>query len=99
MSMSWYKKAREVERHLRHRNANAIHKESDRLRCATYQRKVDRYKNSYKKQPCGRVLKVKGGVMPTMIVSNTKHFKQWKHFGGSPMRGESMKVSIIYELT
>ena len=99
MSMNWYKKAREKERHIHHRKANAIHKESDRLRGATHQCKVDRCKNGYKKQPCGRVHKVKGEVMPTMIVSNTRLAKSLKHLNGKPIRGESMKVAIIYELT
>lgn len=97
--MRWYTKCRERERHRNHYKSNKRHKESDRLRCHNYQRKIDAIKKSRKRKADGRAHKVKGEVMPTQLCANSHTAKSWKHFGGKPMRGESMKVRIIWDLT
>ena len=99
--MTHAKKLAEKNRHRKHRKAKAHHKETDRLRCANYQGLADKIERTKKHKADGRAHKVKGETMPTMFCANSKHAKNWKHFngnrGGKPMRGESMKVSIIWE--
>lgn len=97
--MNFHKKCREKARHRHHRKVNAINKETDRLRCNNYQRKIDCIKKSRKRKATGRAHKVKGEVMPTQLCANSTTAKSWKHLNGKPMRGESMKVAIIWELT
>lgn len=89
----------EKSRHRKHRKANSNHKATDRLRCASYQRTIDCHAKTMKHKANGRAHKVKGEVMPTMLCANSKCAKGWKHLNGSPMRGESMKVAIIWNLT
>jgi hypothetical protein len=81
------------------RKANAQHKANERLRTANYQRTIDSFKKSMKRKGCGRAVKEKGKTMPTLIASNTRCPKSWKHLNGEPMRGESMKVAIIFSIT
>lgn len=86
----------------KHRKANALHKEADRLRCANYQRTIDNIKRIKKRKGYGRAHKVKGEVMPTLLCANNHTPKSWKHFGscnGKCLRGEAMKTAIIWELT
>ena len=101
--MNFHKKCREKARHRHHRKVNAINKETDRLRCAKYQRIIDKKEKYRKRKATGRAHKVKGEVMPTQFCANSKCAKSWKHLngnrGGKPMRGESMKVAIIWDLT
>lgn len=86
-------------RHRRHRAGNAKAKENERLRCATYQHKLDLIAKSMRKKGHGQAVKVKGETMPTMLCANSRSSKSWKHLNGNPMRGESMKVAIIFGLT
>lgn len=83
--------------------ANLKHKETDHLRCAPYQRTIDKMEYALKNKAKGRSRKVKGETMPTMFCANSRCAKSWKHLnrnrGGKPMRGESMKVALIWELT
>ena len=97
--MNLYRKMQERERHMKHRKANTDNKETDRLRCNNYQRKIDRYEKLYKRKADGRAHKVKGETMPTLLCANSHYAKSWKHLNGKPMRGESMKVAIIWDLT
>lgn len=87
---SWHRKKRKYD---------AKYKENERLRCASYQRKLDTIARSKRKKGKGRVYKVKGEVMPTLLCANNRCPKTWKHLNGTPLRGESMKVAIIWELT
>jgi len=89
----------EKAKHKKHRKANAMCKENERLRTASYQRTIDSYKKCMKRKGDGRAVKEKGKTMPTLIASNTRCPKSWKHLNGEPMRGESMKVAIIFQLT
>lgn len=91
----WYEKYR----HRKHRKANANNKATDRLRCNNYQRKLDTIAKTRKRKADGRAHKVKGETMPTLLCANSRCAKGWKHLNGNPMRGESMKVAIIWELT
>lgn len=97
--MTHAKKLAEKNRHRKHRKANAHHKANDRLRCANYQGKMDCIAKTMKRKANGRAHKIKGETMPTLLCANNHCPKSWKHFGGKPMRGESMKVAIIWELT
>lgn len=97
--MTHSKKLYEKSLRRRHRKANANHKATDRLRCANYQRIIDKIERSEKRKANGRAHKVKGETMPTLLCANSHCHKSWKHFGGKPMRGESMKVAIIWNLT
>lgn len=97
--MTHAKRAYEKSLRRKHRKANALHKETDRLRCASYQRKLDYHAKTEKHKANGRAHKVKGEVMPTMLCANSRRAKSWKHLNGKPMRGESMKVAIIWGLT
>lgn len=97
--MNFYTRMREKEKCRRHRKANADNKETDRLRCNNYQHKIDCIKKSRKRKATGRAHKVKGEVMPTQLCANSTTAKNWKHLNGKPMRGESMKVAIIWDLT
>lgn len=83
----------------KHLKANAKAKERERLRTASIQRTVDKYQRAMKHKGKGRAHKVKGETMPTMLCANSRCPKSWKHFGGKPMRGESMKVAVIWQLT
>ena len=89
----------ECRKHRKHRKANAKAKENERLRCANYQRKLDIIAKSKRKKAEGRAHKIKGETMPTLLCANSRCPKGWKHLNGDPMRGESMKVAIIWELT
>lgn len=97
--MTYYDKFREQTRHRKHRKANAKSKANERLRCANYQRKLDMIANAKRKKADGRAHKVKGETMPTLLCANSRCSKSWKHLNGNPMRGESLKVAIIWELT
>ena len=97
--MNWYTKTRERQRHRKRRKYNAHYKEVDRLRCANYQRRIDKIQKTRKRKAEGRALKVKGMTMPTQLCANSHTAKSWKHLNGKPMRGESMKVRIIWDLT
>ena len=97
--MTYEKKLYEKSRHRKHRKANAINKATDRLRCNNYQRKLDTIAKSKRKKAEGRAHKVKGETMPTLLCANSRSAKTWKHLNGNPMRGESMKVAVIWELT
>lgn len=85
--------------HRMKRKYDARAKANERLRCANYQRKLDTIAKSMRKKGKGRALKVKGETMPTLLCANNHCPKTWKHLNGNPMRGESMKVAIIWELT
>ena len=89
---------KKIRRRLRYK-ANIKRKETDRLRCASHQRTIDKMQYTLKHKAKGRYHKVKGEVMPTMLCANSRCSKSWKHLNGKPMRGESMKVAIIWELT
>ena len=97
--MTLRNKLREQCRHRKHRKANAVNKANDRLRCNNYQHKLDAIARSKRKKAEGRAHKVKGETMPTLLCANNHCPKSWKHLNGNPMRGESMKVAIIWELT
>lgn len=97
--MTQNEKQYEKYRHRKHRKANAKSKANERLRCASYQRKLDTIASAKRKKADGRAHKVKGEVMPTLLCANSHTSKTWKHLNGNPMRGESMKVAIIWELT
>ena len=86
-------------RHCKRYWSKLAHKETDRLRCANYQRKLDLIAKDMKRKGNGRVHKIKGQTMPTMLCANSRCSKRWKHLNGKPMRGESMKVAIIWDLT
>lgn len=81
------------------RQMDIKHKPNERLRTASYQRTIDSFKKALKRKGDGRAHKEKGQTMPTLIASNTHCPKTWKHLNGNPMRGESMKVAIIFHLT
>lgn len=89
----------EKGRHRFHRKHNAIHKANERLRCNNYQRTIDSISKDMKTKANGLAHKIKGETMPTMLCANSRCAKSWKHLNGSPIRGESMKVAIIWELT
>lgn len=97
--MTHSKKLYEKSLRRRHRKANADHKATDRLRCATYQRTIDTHAKTMKRKANGRAHKVKGEIMPTMLCANSRCSKSWKHLNGKPMRGESMRMAIIWDLT
>ena len=97
--MRWYDKCREREKARRRYKSKKSHKKTDRLRCAFYQSKIDREKKCRKRKAEGRAHKVKGETMPTQLCANSRTAKSWKHLNGKPMRGESMKVAIIWDLT
>ena len=97
--MTLEEKTHEREKHRKHRRNNAKAKPNERLRTSTYQRTIDSWKKSWKRKSKGKALKEKGKVMPTMISSNTRCPQTWKHLNGYPMRGESMKVAIIFFMT
>lgn len=85
------------------RKKNLKHKGTDHLRCASYQRTIDKMEYALKHKAKGRYRKVKGETMPTMFCANSHDAKSWKHIngnrGGKPMRSESMKVALIWEIT
>ena len=89
----------EREKHIKHRTANRNSKANEKLRNYGYQRNIDHYKRNLKKKGNGRAHKEKGQTMPTMLCSNSRCAKSWKHLNGNPMRGESMKVAIIFSIT
>lgn len=97
--MTFEQKLYEKAKRKKHRKENALHKENERLRCASYQKAIDSFKKSMKRKGDGRAHKVKGETMPTLIASNTHTSKSWRHLNGIPMRGESMKVAIIFSIT
>lgn len=97
--MTLEEKQKEQHKHRKHRKANAKTKANERLRCANYQRKIDTIMKSERKKGVGRFHKEKGITMPTLLCANSHCAKTWKHLNGNPMRGESMKVAIIWELT
>lgn len=81
------------------RKASAKAKENERLRTANIQRTFDKLQRAMKHKGKGRAHKVKGETMPTMLCANSHCAKSWKHLNGKPMRGESMKVAVIWQLT
>lgn len=85
--------------HEKKRGYDAKHKANERLRTANYQRLIDYIARSKRKKGNGRAFKVKGETMPTMFCANSRTAKSWKHLNGKPMRGESMKVAIIWDRT
>lgn len=88
------------KRHRRQkRRIDALCKENERLRTANYQGLVDYIAKSKRKKGDGRAHKIKGETMPTMLCANSRSAKSWKHLNGKPMRGESMKVAIIWDRT
>ena len=97
--MTLEQKLLEKEKNRKRRKTNAKAKPNERLRTASYQRTIDSYKKRMKRKGDGRAVKEKGKTMPTLIASNTRCPKTWKHLNGEPMRGESMKVAIIFQLT
>ena len=97
--MTQHQKWNQKSRHRKHRKGNDVHKEKERLRNANYQRKLDLIAKSKRKKGDGRAVKIKGETMPTLLCANSRCSKSWKHLNGNPMRGESMKVAIIFDLT
>ncbi len=97
--MTFEEKMLEKEHHRKRRKDNAKAKPNERIRTANYQRTIDNIKRQWKRKGDGRAVKEKGKTMPTMLVSNNHTPKTWKHLNGNPMRGESMKVAIIFFLT
>ena len=85
--------------HRRHRYGNSLHKANERLRTATYQRTIDDWQRTWRRKGHGQEHKEKGKTMPTLLCSNNRCAKGWKHLNGHPMQAESMKVAIIYCLT
>lgn len=97
--MTFEEKSIEREIHRKHRCNNAKAKSNERLRTASYQRTIDSFKKNWKRKGDGKAHKEKGKTMPTLLCSNTRCPKTWKHLNGNPMRGESMKVAIIFWMT
>lgn len=97
--MTFKEKMLEKEHNRKRRSSKAKAKFNERLRTASYQRTIDSFKKKWKHKGDGRAIKEKGKTMPTMLCSNTRCPKSWKHLNGNPMRGESMKVAIIFHLT
>ena len=97
--MTLEEKCAEMEKRRKHRRNNALHKKNERLRTASYQRTIDSYKRALKQKGVGSAHKEKGKTMPTLLCGNSCCYKSWKHFNGGTMRGESMKVAIIFMLT
>lgn len=89
----------EREKHIKRRKSNAKAKANEKLRTYSYQRKIDSYQRTMKRKGDGRAHKEKGKTMPTILCSNNRCSKSWKHLNGEPMRGECMKVAIIFALT
>lgn len=85
--------------HRQKRRNAAKHKEDERLRTASYQRKIDLIAKNLKRKGSGRAHKVKGETMPSLFPANSNCAKSWAHLNGKPMRKESMKVAIIWSLT
>ena len=94
----WYVKARERERHRIRYETKASHKATDELRFANNQQLMDTIKKTYKRKATGRALKVKGQTMPTMVCSKSRADKARKCNNGKYLRGESMKVAILYKV-
>lgn len=94
---------RKKERRRKQYKTSLKRKETDRLRCSPHQRTIDKMEYALKHKAKGRHHKVKGETMPTMFCANSRCAKSWKHLnrnrGGKVMRGESMKVACIWELT
>jgi hypothetical protein len=99
MYMTHNAKLYEKAKHRKRRKASAKAKENERLRTASYQRCLDAMAKATKRKGKGRAHKVKGETMPTLLCANSRCAKGWKHLNGNPMRGESMKVSIIWNIT
>lgn len=94
--MRWYTKCREREKARRRYDSKTAHKATDLLRCESYQRTIDKEKKYRKRKGKGRAYKVKGQTMPTQLCANSRYTKAQKHRNGRPMRGESMRVAIMY---
>lgn len=87
------------ERNAKRRKSKAKSKTKEKLKNYSYQKTIDSYKKNWKKKGDGRAHKEKGKTMPTSFCSNSHCAKTWKHLNGDPMKGESMKVGIIFYLT
>lgn len=93
---------REKELYRRHRNGNSSCKGKEKIKAAHHQHIVDDFKKKMKKKGVGRNKKIKGEVMPTMIIADNC-VKGWTHVGfkesGYTLKNESMASAIIFYIT
>lgn len=94
-----------MKQHLRNKHHNRFKRKRDRffkrkevIKSLVYQSKVDVIKRTIKKKGNGRLHKIKGQTLPSMINTNSACTKSWTRVGygkDKPLK-EGMKHSIIF---